>query len=287
MNMRKLNKYLCFVTLMLAAFTMQAQDERALIRDGNELFSDSLFKEAEEKFTEALSINPNSTEASYNLANTYYAQGNYEAAKKIYETLNSANNDKLSKDQLLHNIGNTEFKLGNYEEAVKNYKKSLISNPSRSDTRYNLAMAKKAMENDPKKDDKNKDGEDNKDKDQKNKDDQNKDQENKDNESKDGEGDQDKKDGKDSENKDEKNKDDSKKEGDDKKDQEGKPDEKEGSEGDDKQDVNKEEALKKGELSKEQAEQLLRSVEDKEQELQEKMIQMQMKRKKATQDKDW
>ena len=98
------------------------------------------------------------------------------------------------KHQALHNIGNTLMKDKDYAGAVEAYKNALRNNPADEETRYNYALAKKMLkDNPPKKDDKKDKDKKDKDKDKDKKDDK-KDGKDKDKDKKDGDKNKDKQD---------------------------------------------------------------------------------------------
>ena len=98
------------------------------------------------------------------------------------------------KHKAFHNLGNVFMKEKNYTEAVEAYKNALRNNPSDDETRYNYALAKKMLKENPPKDDKDKkDDKKDKDKDKDKKDQDKKDQDKKDDKK---DGDKDKKDDK-------------------------------------------------------------------------------------------
>jgi tetratricopeptide (TPR) repeat protein len=128
---------------------------------------------------------------------TEFRNLNFPKALKVAKT-------KTDKHSVYHNLGNCLMNDKDYQGAVEAYKNALRNNPNDEQTRYNYALAKKMLkENPPKKDDnknkdKNKDKKDNKDenkdKDKQDQKDQNKDQQDK---NKEGDKNKDKKDTKD------------------------------------------------------------------------------------------
>ena len=71
-------KRLVLILLFFVSFlTINAQEERAYIREGNKFFNDSNYAMAESMYLRASEINPESVEALYNIANSKYKQNNY------------------------------------------------------------------------------------------------------------------------------------------------------------------------------------------------------------------
>ena len=241
------------------------QPEKKIIRDGNDLYKQNNFVDAELRYKKALELNPNYEKASYNLGNAIYQQNRFKEALPMYDLVTKTSESKLTKAENFHNMGNVFMKEKNYDKAIEAYKNSLRNNSKDDETRYNLALAQKLRkeEADNKKDDK--DNKDKKDKD--NKDKKDKDQ-NKDN--KDENKDKDKKEG------DEGDKDKDKK-GDDKKDQ-----------NKDKQGENdkKKPQPQKNKLSEQQIKQLLEAMNNEENKTQKKVNAKKARGKKVKQEKD-
>ncbi|MFP5079539.1 tetratricopeptide repeat protein [Pedobacter sp. JCM 36344] len=181
-----------------------AQKEKKDIHDGNKLYEQKKYKEAEASYRKSVAKSQQSVAGNFNLGDALYKQKKLEDAGKKFTDIANSSADKGVKAQAYHNLGNSLLESSKLEESVAAYKKSLINNPKDDQTRYNLAYAQEKLKqqqqqkkDDKKKDDKNKDKKDQKDKD---KQDQNKDQKDKDKKDKDKQDqdkkDQDKKDGK-------------------------------------------------------------------------------------------
>jgi tetratricopeptide (TPR) repeat protein len=202
----------CFLySLILISFVgiAQKKEKDPHLPKGNESFADKQYADAEAEYRVSESKNPKKGIAAYNLGNAIYRQNQAAEAKYHYGKAYKCAKTREEKHQALHNIGNTLMKDKDYSGAVEAYKNALRNNPADEETRYNYALAKLYLKNNPPKKDgnKNKDKKDNKDKnkDQDKKDDKKKDQEKDKGKDKDQDKDQDKKDGKN--NKDPKDKD--------------------------------------------------------------------------------
>ena len=181
-----------------------AQKEKKDIHDGNKLYEQKKYKEAEASYRKSVAKSQQSVAGNFNLGDALYKQKKLEDAGKKFTDIANFSTNKGVKAQAYHNLGNSLLESNKLEESVAAYKKSLINNPKDDQTRYNLAYAQEKLKqqqqqkkDDKKKDDKNKDKKDQKDKD---KQDQNKDKKDKDKKDKDKQDqdkkDQDKKDGK-------------------------------------------------------------------------------------------
>jgi len=128
--------------------------ERKQVREGNKLYESEKYTEAEIAYRKSLEVNPRSIEGTYNLGNALYHQEKYTEAAEQYQLItaqkerllseNPANAERLA--QVYHNIGNIGMKNKEYAKSVEAYKQSLRMNPKDNETRYNLALAQKLLE---------------------------------------------------------------------------------------------------------------------------------------------
>lgn len=140
------SSYFITFALLLLAMTAQAQKaERDYIRKGNRLFADSTFVDAEVNYRKALDVNPKSTVSMYNLANTLLAQNKVEEAMQQYVAASKLEKDKGNLAQIYHNMGVIFHGQKDLQKAIEAYKESLRNNPHDDETRYNLALAQKQL----------------------------------------------------------------------------------------------------------------------------------------------
>jgi Ca-activated chloride channel homolog len=175
-------KYFSILIFSFVTLNLSAQKDKNLVRQGNRLYENKKYSDAEVAYKKALEKQSNSISASYNLGNALYKQEKMQDAADQYSHL--ADNKNLSKQQLgmvYHNIGNSLLQSQKIEESIDAYKKALRNNPGDLETKYNLAFAQRLLKNQPKQKQQNKqDKKDQKDKDKKNdKDKQNKNQDQK------------------------------------------------------------------------------------------------------------
>lgn len=175
--------------LWMIAFTFSSgivfaqKAERTNIREGNKLYKNEKYTESEIAFRKSLEVNPRSVEGTFNLGNALYKQKKYPEASEQYQLIagqtekllkeNQANAERLA--QVFHNMGNIGMQSKEYGKSVDAYKQSLRLNPKDDETRYNLALAQKLLEDQQNQDqsqDQNQDKKENEDK----KDDQQQDQ---------------------------------------------------------------------------------------------------------------
>lgn len=192
--------YILVMAVMAAssAFTVSAEStrkERRLINRGNALYKERKFVEAQSLYQEAITENPTSAEARYNLGLSQVRQvanpadtssrnrAMLDGARKSFSEVASLAKTKPGLAAKANfNLGNLEFNAKDYQKAIEYYKQALRIDPSDDKARKNLRIAQKNLQKqnqDQNKDNNQKDKDQDKDKDKDNKDqkqDQNKDQ---------------------------------------------------------------------------------------------------------------
>ena len=132
--------------LFLIPLAVFAQNERKIIRQGVKAYHEGEYDAAEVQFRKAGDINPESFEAEFNTGAALYGQEKFEETVKQYEPLVETGSDPEFLAHVWHNIGNSLLESQQYEPSVEAYKNSLRLNPTDSDTKYNLAYAKKKLQ---------------------------------------------------------------------------------------------------------------------------------------------
>jgi hypothetical protein len=192
-----------FLICLFISFSIQAQEEKKILYNGNKSFNTSKPIEAANYYKNALKEKQDYYKANFNLGAAYYKTADLIRTGKIPSpdkkmTKDSAANiiynqaaeqfDVVAKSvsnadtiqKAWHNYGNAKLMQKSYEDAILGYKKALKLNPKDEDTRYNLAYAQRELKkqqdqqkkNDKDKKDDKKDGdkpEDKKDKGEKDK----------------------------------------------------------------------------------------------------------------------
>lgn len=245
-----MKNYILYILLSFS-FAVSAQEKDKTLPKANDEYSEKKFVEAEANYRISRSKFPKRTVAPFNLGNSIYKQNQMAEAKFAYAKAIENIKTRPQKHKVFHNLGNVLMKEKNYSAAVEAYKNALRNDPTDEETRYNYALAKQKLKENPPKGDDKKDKKDDKKKDDKK---------------------DDKKDGKD--------KDDKKKDGDkDKKDDQGKKDDKPGDQGQPKP--------MPGGISKQRLENLLDAVNNEEKKIQDKVNAQKVKGKPIQTEKDW
>lgn len=187
-------KYALLYIIILFSLAVSAQERDKTLPKANDEYAENKFVDAEANYRISISKSPKNKVVAYNLGNSIYKQNQMSEAKNAYLKALENNKSKTVKNKIFHNLGNVFMKDKNYSAAVETYKNALRNDPTDEETRYNFALAKKKLKENPPKEDKNKDKKDKDKKDQDKKDQDKKDQDKKDQDKKDG--DKDKKDDK-------------------------------------------------------------------------------------------
>lgn len=252
----------------------QAEAEMYLQEAGDAL-SENDFAAAEAAYRKAIAKDPGNPTAKYNLGNLYYNKEKpAEAGERLYQAGEIADS-KETKHKAFHNLGNSFMRQERYKAAVEAYKEALRNNPSDEETRYNLALAKKMLEEEQQQQDDGEGG-DNQDQEQEENQEQQEDQEN---QGGDGENEQESKDqGEQEEKKDEgeQQEDENQGEGDQEEEQE---------EGDQQEQAQPQ--PQQGQLSPDQIKSLLEAMNNEERKVQDKINAEKAKGAKVKTDKDW
>jgi len=167
-------KNLLTVAAIIFLFSIQgfSQNENTLIREGNKLYDEKKYPEAEIEYRKSLEVAPKSFKGNFNLADALYEQKNYEEASKMFNDIASQKTSKKVKAEAYHNLGNSLLDQQKIEESIEAYKNALRNNPNDKETKYNLEYAKQLLRKQQQQD-QNKDNKDQEDKEKK---DENKDQ---------------------------------------------------------------------------------------------------------------
>ena len=142
--MRKLIYILALLSISVA---MSAQTDRKEVRSGNRQFRRENYKEAEISYRKALVKDSLSFAANYNLANVLYRGEHYDEAGKILETVREAAPASEYGADYFFNAGDIALAKKDYAAAVDAFKQSLLLNPGDLQAKENYIYARKMLEN--------------------------------------------------------------------------------------------------------------------------------------------
>ncbi len=136
-------KPILVAALMLLVLPAMGQADRHDVRAGNRKFRKDKFKEAEIDYRKAVLKDSTSMKAQYNLASALYRQEDYEGAQKAL----SAVSPEGAPAQYHYNAGDVALQRKDYASAVKSFREALLQDPNDLDAKENYIYAKKMLEN--------------------------------------------------------------------------------------------------------------------------------------------
>ena len=154
MNIERKIGFVLMLFLLCAGSVAAQKTERKNVRDGNKHYNKDNFTEAEIAYRKGIEVNPRSVEGIYNLGNALFKQEKYPEASEQYQLIIGQGERLLKEDpdnverlaHVFHNLGNIGMKDQQYQMSIEAYKQSLRLNPRDEETRYNLALAQKLLQ---------------------------------------------------------------------------------------------------------------------------------------------
>jgi Ca-activated chloride channel homolog len=129
----------CLITGLPSAWAESVASKNA---EGNRLFSQGKFQDAEKAYLDAEVKSPGRPELLYNLGNSLIKQRKYDQAlQSLREAIAKA--DKGLQESSWYNIGNALFEISRYSEAAQAYVQALRLNTADADAKHNLELALK------------------------------------------------------------------------------------------------------------------------------------------------
>ena len=146
--MRNILRYsLTAFLLMLSCAVALAQTDRKEVRAGNRQYKKGNWQNAEIEYRKAQAKDTSSFAANYNLAGTLYREGNFDEAAKSMERLKEAAPMSANSADYYYNLGNIAVQKKDWKSAVDAYRQSLLRNPGDMDAKENYAYAKQMLKN--------------------------------------------------------------------------------------------------------------------------------------------
>lgn len=141
-------KFLIFILMLLPTLGFSQDNEKAndLVSKGNSLYEEGNYGEAEINYREGQEQGADPFISGFNLGDALYKQERYEEAAAAFQALPNLTDDKEQKAAAYHNLGNSFLKAQKYQESVDAFKQSLRNNPKDLETKYNLAYAKRMLQ---------------------------------------------------------------------------------------------------------------------------------------------
>jgi tetratricopeptide (TPR) repeat protein len=134
--------YLAAAAVSCLAFSpdVAAESLAAKNREGNRLFAQGKYEDAERTYMEAQVKNPGNSKVLYNLGNTLIKQKKFDQGiKSLRQSIDKG--DKDLRENSWYNTGNAMFSAGRFRNAADAYIRALELDPSDTDAKHNLELA--------------------------------------------------------------------------------------------------------------------------------------------------
>ena len=132
------------ILLILCSLPAFAQADRHDVRAGNRKFRRGHFKESEIDYRKAVLRDSTSVTANYDLASALYRQEDWAGAAKALE---SVKEQPGLPSQYYYNAGDAALQQQNYQAAVEAFRQALLQDPGDLDAKENYIYAKKMLQN--------------------------------------------------------------------------------------------------------------------------------------------
>lgn len=142
---RPFRRFLAAVLFLTAAiFTIpmpvKAESPAAKNSEGNRLFAEGRYEEAEKSYLEAQVTSPGRPEILYNLGNALIKQAKYPQGIQALRQSADKGNERIQTDSL-YNTGHALYSAGDYKGSAESFIEALKLDPSDRDAKYNLELA--------------------------------------------------------------------------------------------------------------------------------------------------
>jgi Ca-activated chloride channel homolog len=136
---------LAALALALLLLTPGAPVQAGPLQQGYQHYQQGDYDKALQKFIQGQLQAPDDPSVLYDLGNTYYKKGDFDAAANHYGQALSGPDETL-KPKILYNLGNSAYRQGKLEKAIENYEAALKLAPDDQQAKENLTFVKKRLE---------------------------------------------------------------------------------------------------------------------------------------------
>ncbi len=147
---------LLFIATCMWPTISKAQNDKALIKKGNEAYEKKEYDNAIKNYQQAAEKNPANSTAQYNLGNALYKNNKTDEAVQAYDGALSNSTSNADKAKAFYNKGVVLQNNKKLPECIEAYKNALKLNPQDEDARQNLQKALQQQKEQQKKEDKDK-----------------------------------------------------------------------------------------------------------------------------------
>lgn len=144
------------ILFFLLPFSSFAQNEKALLKKGNEAYEKKDYENAITNYQQATAKKPGNAVAQYNLGNAFYKNKKTDEAIHAYENALTNTTSKADKANTFYNKGVVLQNNKKLPECIEAYKNALKLNPQDEDARQNLQKALQQQKQEQQKEKENK-----------------------------------------------------------------------------------------------------------------------------------
>lgn len=136
---------LILIGLLVAMLPACAQGDRQLVRQGNQLYRQGNYPQAELCYRKAIAAQPANGTAHYNLGCALQKQKKDQQALAQYKQAAKTISGPKRQSQAYYNMGTVLQGQKEYDKAMEAYKNALRMNPQNERARYNYVQCKRLL----------------------------------------------------------------------------------------------------------------------------------------------
>jgi len=133
----------------LVLFLMSSPAWAFTFSEGRKAYEKGDYPKAEEYFRQKAESPGKDPDPAYSLGGALYRQGKYDQAGSAFEAAVGKGEDLPAG---WYNLGNSYFRQDRFRDAIQAYEKALSLDPKDEDAKFNMDLARKKLEKDPRKD---------------------------------------------------------------------------------------------------------------------------------------
>jgi len=128
------------VAILANPLIAKSESQASKNREGNRLFTEGRYEEAEKAYLEAQVKSPGKPEILYNLGNSLIKQGKYpNGIQALHQSADTG--DARIKTDSLYNTGNALYSMGDFKGSAESFIEALKLDPADKDAKHNLELA--------------------------------------------------------------------------------------------------------------------------------------------------
>ena len=128
---------------MIVAVSVRA-DFIGTVNKGNDAYKKRDYKTALDMYHSAETDRPESPELKYNIAGAQHQEGGFKEAIDLYQGALKTTDIALEA-QAQYNLGSTYYRMKDYQNAIRAFEESLKLDPKDMDAKFNLELARKML----------------------------------------------------------------------------------------------------------------------------------------------